>query len=311
MIKIGFFGTPHIASYALERLCEKFNIVFLVAPEDKECGRNRGIQYCSAKETACCMDIPVLQPVSLKDPEFQSAIESYNADIFVVVAYGKLIPEKVFSLPPLGTINLHPSLLPKYRGAAPVQWALINGERVSGVTVQMINKDLDAGDIVLQEKLNIDENITAEELYEKVLPVGADLLIKSIELLASGKANSMPQNHEEATYCGKIDRSTAHINWSEKATAVHNLVRGLNPKPAAWTTFNGMNIKIWRTSLFNEDPEYSPEPGEVFRFQKKRLLAGTGDGIIEILLIQPENRKIMDGSAFINGYRIQGGERFE
>lgn len=311
MIKIGFFGTPDIAAYSLERLCEKFQIVFLVAPEDKECGRNRGVKYCSAKETACCMDIPVLQPASLKDPEFQSAIESYKADIFVVVAYGKLIPEKVFSLPPLGTINLHPSLLPKYRGAAPVQWALINGESVSGVTVQMINKDLDAGDIVLQEKLIINENATAEELYENVLPLGADLLIKSIELLASGEAKTVVQNHEEATYCGKIDRSVAHINWNDKASAIHNLVRGLNPKPAAWTEFKGKNIKIWRTSLFREDSGYAPAPGELIRYQKRRLLAGTGEGILEILSIQPENRKIMDGTAFINGFRIETGEKFE
>lgn len=311
MIKVGFFGTPDIASYSLERLCEKFQIVFLVAPEDKECGRNREVQYCSAKETASCRDIPVLQPASLRDPEFQSAIESYSADIFVVVAYGKLIPEKVFSLPPLGTINLHPSLLPKYRGAAPVQWALINGEMVSGVTVQMINKDLDAGDIVLQEKFAIDENATAEELYEKVLPLGAELLIKSIELLASGEADTVAQNHDEATYCGKIDRAVAHINWSDKASEIHNLVRGLNPKPVAWTGFNSRNIKIWRTALFKEDPGYMPAPGELFRFQKKRLLAGTGEGILEILQIQPENRKIMDGTAFINGYRIEGGEKFE
>lgn len=311
MIKIGFFGTPDIASYTLEKLCEKFEIAFLVAPEDKECGRNRSIQYCAAKETACCMNIPVLQPVSLKDPEFQRAIEAFNADIFVVVAYGKLIPEKVFSLPQFGTINLHPSLLPEYRGAAPVQWSIINGEKTSGITVQMINKELDAGDIVLQEKFLIDKDATAEELYETILPVGAELLIKAIDLLASGKAVKIKQNHDDATYCGKITREIANINWSSEAGTIHNLVRGLNPKPAAWTTFKGKNIKIWKTTLFNEDPEYSPEPGEIFRFQKKKLLAGTGKGILEILEIQPENRKVMDGTAFINGYRIDKGEKFE
>lgn len=311
MIKIGFFGTPDIASYALEKLCEKFEILFLVAPEDKECGRNRGIQSCAAKETACCMNIPVLQPSRLKDPDFLKAIESFNADIFVVVAYGKLIPENVFTSPRLGTINLHPSLLPLYRGAAPVQWALINGEKETGITVQMINKELDAGDIVLQESFPLDSNITAGELYEKVLPMGADLLIKAVELLASGKAEKVRQNHDNATYCGKIDRETAHIDWHNDSRVIHNLVRGLNPKPAAWTTFKGKNIKIYKTALFNEEPGYSPSPGELFRFQKKRLLAGTGNGILEILEIQPENRKIMDGAAFINGYRIDSGEAFE
>lgn len=178
MLKIGFFGTPDIASYTLEKLCEKFEIAFLVAPEDKECGRNRTIQSCAAKEAACCRNIPVLQPLSLKDPEFKRAIETFKADIFVVVAYGKLIPETVFSLPPLSTINLHPSLLPKYRGAAPVQWAIINGEKTSGITVQMINKELDAGDIVLQETFPINRDATAVDLYETILPLGADLLIK-------------------------------------------------------------------------------------------------------------------------------------
>jgi len=311
MIRIGFFGTPDIASYSLEKLCEKFEIVFLVAPEDKECGRNRGIQSCAAKETACCMNIPVLQPASLKDPEFLKAVESFNADIFVVVAYGRLIPENVFSSPRLGTINLHPSLLPKYRGAAPVQWALINGEKISGITVQMINKELDAGDIVLQESFPLGCDVTAGELYEKILPIGAELLIKAVELLASGEAEKIKQNHSEATYCGKIDRVTAGINWGNDSWSIHNLVRGLNPKPAAWTTFRGKNIKIWKTALYNEDPGYSPGPGELFRFQKKRLLAGTGKGILEILEIQPENRKIMNGEAFINGYRIEKGDVFE
>ncbi|MFA5518453.1 MAG: methionyl-tRNA formyltransferase [Spirochaetota bacterium] len=311
MIKVGFFGTPDIASYTLEKLCEKFEIAFLVAPEDRECGRNRTVQYCAAKKTACCMNIPVLQPVSLKDPEFQKAIEAFNADIFVVVAYGKLIPERVFSLPRLGTINLHPSLLPAYRGAAPVQWAVINGETVSGITVQMINRELDAGDIVLQEKINISKDATSGDLYEEILPLGAELLIKAVELLASGKAKKIEQNHDDATYCGKINREIARINWTKEVETIHNLVRGLNPKPAAWTTFRNKNIKLWKTALFNEDPEYLPEPGEIFRFRKKRLLAGTGKGILEILEIQPENRKIMDGTEFINGHRINAGEKFE
>jgi methionyl-tRNA formyltransferase len=175
----------------------------------------------------------------------------------------------------------------------------------------MINKELDAGDIVLQESFPLDSNVTAGELYEKILPMGANLLIKAVELLASGEAEKIKQNHDEATYCGKIDRSTAGIHWSNKAWDIHNLVRGLNPKPAAWTTFKGKNIKIYKTALFNEDPGYSPDPGELFRFRKKRLLVGTGDGILEVLEIQPENRKIMDGAGFINGYRIDSGEAFE
>ena len=308
-MKAGFFGTPEIASYVLQHICNIYEIVFLVAPEDKKCGRDLKFQECAAKEFALCRDIPVLQPKSLKDPEFAALLKTYNADIFVVVAYGKIIPESVFSIPRLGTINLHPSLLPKYRGAAPVQWALINGDNITGVTVQMINAELDSGDIVLQEKIEIDENITAGELYGLVYPIGAELVVKAVELLDGGEFKPAPQDHSKATYCGKIDRNIARIKWSDEAQSVHNLVRGLNPKPAAWTTFRGHDVKIWRTSVFTGDAP-ALEPGEIIKFAKRHLLAGTGGGVLEILDIQPENKKRMDGVSFINGYRLLQGERF-
>ncbi len=311
-MRIGFFGTPGIASYVLEGLCSKFDVAFLVSPEDKKCGRNMKIQHCAAKETALCKEVPVLQPSSLKDPGFAEELRSYNADIFVVVAYGKLIPESIFNIPPLGTINLHPSLLPKYRGAAPIQWALINGDTETGVTVQIINKELDAGDIVLQEKLPINENMTADELYEEVLPLGADLVIRSIELLSSGKANLRKQDHKAATFCGKISRETACIDWNREALQIHNLVKGLNPRPVAWTTFRGCNMKIWATSVFREEEDgIDLQPGELMVLNKKRLLAGTGRGILEIKKLQPENRKAMDALGFINGQRLQAAEKFE
>ncbi len=309
-MRVGFFGTPEIASYVLQHICNIYEIVFLVSPEDKKCGRDMKIQECAAKEFASCKDIPVLQPKSLKDPEFAAQLKSYNADIFVVVAYGKLIPRPIFTMPQYGTINLHPSLLPKYRGAAPVQWALINGDSETGVTVQMINEELDAGDIVLQEKIEIDENINAGELYDLVFPIGAELVVKSIELLGSGKAELVKQNGSDATHCGKIDKDTALINWNNNAFKIHNLVRGLNPKPVAWTTFRSHHMKIWKTSVFDGIvPEL--KPGEVTKFQKKHLLAGTGNGVIEILEIQPENKKKMDGLSFINGYRLETGDFFE
>ncbi len=309
-MKVGFFGTPDIASHVLKRLCREHDVVFLVAPEDKRCGRNLQVQHCSSKELAACEDIPVLQPKTLKTPEFLEELKTYNADIFVVVAYGKLIPRSIFEMPKFGTINLHPSLLPEYRGAAPVEWALVNGERVTGVTVQMINEKLDAGDIVLQEKIELSSSITSGELYELVMPLGEELVLKSIELLSKGRDMLVPQDHSRATHCAKIDRDTAHIVWSKSFSEIHNLVRGLNPKPAAWTTFRGMNIKIWKTIPFHDD-EISLLPGEIMKYHKKHLLAGTGSGILEILEIQPENKKRMDGLAFINGYRLAEKEIFE
>ncbi|HOK02163.1 MAG TPA: methionyl-tRNA formyltransferase [Spirochaetota bacterium] len=308
-MKVGFFGTPDIAAYVLEFLCKKYEIVFLVASEDKPCGRDLKLSECPSKEIAKCKNIPVLQPSKLRSEEFINTLKAFGADIFVVVAYGRLIPPEVFTMPPLGTINLHPSLLPLYRGAAPVQWALLNGDKETGITVQMINEELDAGDIVLQEKLKVDENITRGELDEIIFPLGAELVAKAIDLLGSGKANLIKQDHSKATYCSKIDKETAHIKWSRTAQEIHNQVRALNPKPVAWTTFRGQHLKIWRSLIFREE-KLSLNQGEILRYQKKRLLLGTGDGILEILELQPENKKKMDALAFINGYRLQEGESF-
>jgi len=308
-MKIGFFGTPDIASHMLKRLCMEHDVIFLVAPEDKRSGRNLKQINCSSKEFAEGENIPVLQPKSLKSQEFAGELKRYNADIFIVVAYGKLIPESVFTLPRYGTINLHPSLLPGYRGAAPVEWAIINGETETGVTVQLINEELDAGDIIIQEKIQLDNTITAGELYEKVNSIGEELLLKSAEILLRGREKPVPQDHSKATYCGKIDRETAFIDWNKSSVEIHNLIRGLNPKPAAWTNFRDMNIKIWKSTEFSSN-EISLKPGQILKYNKKQLIVGTGNGSLEILEIQPENKKKMDGLSFINGYRLTEDEFF-
>ena len=307
-MRVGFFGTPDIASHMLKRLCREHDVLFLVAPEDKRSGRNLKIAGCSSKEIAESEDIPVLQPKNLKDQKFVEELKGFNADLFIVVAYGKLIPESVFTLPKYGTINLHPSLLPKYRGAAPVEWAIINGEKETGVTIQMINADLDAGDIIIQEKIQLDSSITAGELYEIINSIGEELLLKSAEILSEGRSKLIPQDHSKATYCGKIDRDTAFIDWNRNSGEIHNLIRGLNPKPAAWTNFRDMNIKIWRTTEFINN-EINLKPGQILKYNKKQLIVGTGSGVLEILEIQPENKKRMDGLSFINGYRIDN-EKF-
>jgi len=310
-MKIGFFGTPEIASYCLKELAGKHSIRFAVTPEDKKYGRNQQLKSCQGKDAALAMNVPVLQPDDLSDPAFLEEISCYDADIYVVVAYGKIIPGEVFNHPPLKTINLHPSLLPKYRGAAPIQWALINGESESGVSVQLINERMDAGDIVIQETVSLSDDLTAEGLYELVLPAGARLLDKAINLLASKEAVLLKQNEDDVTFCKKIDRDTAHVDWNGRSKDIHNLVRGLNPKPAAWTTFRGKNLKLWETALPDDEPDFKLKPGEIARFQKKRLIAGTGDGFIELINIQPETKKRMDGMSFINGYRITEGEFME
>jgi methionyl-tRNA formyltransferase len=309
-MKIGFFGTPEIASYCLDSLLKKHEIQFVVTAEDKPSGRDMKIQFSPVKALAVKNNIPLLQPVSLKNENFQSEIKKYQADLFVVVAYGRLIPDSVYNLPEFKTINLHPSLLPKYRGAAPIQWALINGENQTGVTVQQINEKLDAGDILIQKKIDLNISINAKELFDLVLPAGAELLEETIERFASGTEVLTKQNEDDATYCSKIDKETARIDWGKSSFEIHNLVRGMNPKPGAWAIFRGKNFKIWKTSPADDISGLNLKPGEAASYMKKRLIIGTGGGLIEILEIQQETKKIMDCISFLNGCRLTAGEFF-
>jgi methionyl-tRNA formyltransferase len=309
-MKIGFFGTPEIASYCLTSLSKKHEILFVVTAEDKPSGRDLKIQFNPVKTFAIGNNIPLFQPVNLKNPEFISELKNYSADIYVVVAYGRIIPEAVYNYPKYKTVNLHPSMLPKYRGAAPIQWALINGEMQTGATVQRINDKLDSGDIILQKNINLNISINAEELYNIVLPAGAELLHEAIERFANGTAVLTMQNESDATYCSKINKETARIDWTKSAIEIHNLVRGLNPKPGAWTNFRGKNFKIWKTLPADDIQGIDLKPGETYCYMKKRFISGTGSGLIEILEIQQETKKVMDSVSFLNGCRLIACEKF-
>lgn len=307
-MRIGFFGTPDLAARVLADLAKRHEMLFIVTAPDREAGRHRALRPCAAKLCAGDIDAPVLQPESLKGPGFLDELRAFNADIFVVVAYGSLIPRSVFDLPPLGTVNLHPSLLPKYRGAAPIQWAVMNGERETGITVQLINERLDAGDIVVQEALAIGPDMTAGDLADIVCARGADLIDRAMAILAAGNPKPLVQEESKATYCGKIDRGMARIRWDEPAASIHNLVRAMNPKPVAFTEFRGEPLKIFSTALHGG--AVGGPPGAIIPEGKKRLLAAAGDGFLEIRSLQPASRKVMDALSFINGFRPAPGERF-
>lgn len=308
-MKIGFFGTPELGAFCLEELHKHHEVLFAVTPPDKPSGRNKQIVPCPVKRKAADLDIPLLQPDKLVAEDFASA----NADIFVVAAYGKLIPKSVFSLPKFGTVNLHPSLLPKYRGAAPIPWALINGEKETGLTIQMINERLDAGDIVLQKTLRLNDTINAGELYSAVLQEGAALLLDAIQVLGEGKASLIKQNEDEATFCKKITKETRQINWQASAEEIHNLVRGLSPTPAALTMFRGGEIKILRTAIADIAIGEEQASGRLLVSEKKRLIAVAGkssSSLLEILELQPAGKKPMTAAAFINGYRLNPNDKF-
>ncbi len=309
-MRIGFFGTPDIASFCLEHLKKYFEIAFVITSPDKPKGRGKHLSAPPVKEKALEYGIPCFQPVTLKDPELVHTLSLFECNIFVVVAYGKLIPRSIFSIPPLQTINLHPSLLPEYRGAAPVEWALYNGEHETGITVQLINEELDAGDIVLQSSVTIAPNETAQDVYEKILPLGADMLVKAIKGLHDGTITPVPQDHTRATYCGKITSDTSHINWNMPSLHIHNMVRAFNPKPVAWTTFRGKIIKIWKTFVGDSSISNSTAKPGTLVVKGKRLYVCTADGNVEVLSLQPETKKPMDAAAFINGYRLQEGDAF-
>lgn len=310
MIKVGFFGTPDIARQCLTSICGKYKTVFTVTSSDKAQGRNLKVCCTPVKECAEDECIDVFQPDNLKDPEFEKMLRQYDADIFVVVAYGHLIPRNIFAMPRLGTINMHPSLLPKYRGAAPVQWALIHGEKISGISVQLIDEKLDAGDLVIQKHFDIDKDITAGDLYSLIIPFACECVSEAIDLLDSGKAVPIKQDHSAASYCGKITREIARIDFSADSYKVHNLVRALNPKPGAWCTFRDKHIKIWKTSVSGDIEIPELPKGGIFRIGKKRLFVRTASSAVEILEIQPENKKVMTAVEFINGMRLIEGEVF-
>ena len=308
-MKIGFFGTPEIGAYCLESLVREHDIVFAVSQEDKPQGRSLRLVRSPVSSVAERLGIPVFTPGTLKDEALPATLAEFRADIFVVVAYGKIIPSNIFNIPEHGSINLHPSLLPHLRGAAPVESAILEGASESGITIQRITERLDAGDILAQESLLIDPDMTAGDLYEQVLPRGADLMMRVLSSLSSGTCVSRKQNESEATYCGKITKENARIDWGRSVTEIHNMIRAYNPKPVAWTSFRGSSLRILKSKMFN-DEEMKLAPGEIAVFRKKRIIVGTDGVPIEILSLQPENKKVMDGLSFINGYRIMPGDSF-
>ena len=308
-MKIGFFGTPEISRVCLEGLYKFFEIAFVFTCEDKPQGRCLHVCKTPVKEFAESKNIPVLQFSSLKDETIVDTLKSFNADIFVVMAFGKIIPRCIYEIPRLKTINLHPSLLPKYRGAAPIQFALINGETTSGITVQLIDDKLDSGDIVLQKNFEIEINDTVDKIYSRIMDDACVLLKDAILALDSSTANLCKQNNDAATYCTKISREMARANFSQTSLKLHNLVRALNPKPVVWTTFKNKNLKIWETKIANLDTFPEIEAGELFKIGKKNLYVKTIDGALEILQLQPENKKVMSALEFINGNRLQVGDK--
>ncbi len=304
-MNIVFMGTPDFAVVSLNKLIKTgHNISAVFTKVDMPRGRKMVMTPPEVKVCALEHGLTVYQPSTLKDEQVIATIKALDPDVIVVVAYGKLLPKAVLEIPRLGCINLHGSLLPKYRGAAPIQWTVLNGDKVGGVTTMYMGEGLDTGDIIQKYETEVGENETSGELFDRLALAGADLLCETLELLEKGSAPRIPQNEEEASYASMLDKSMCVIDWSKSAAEVHNLVRGLNPWPIALTTLEGKRMKIISTRISNK----KGSPGQVVSINP--LTVACKQGSVEILTLQPEGKKPMDSKSFLMGHKLDSNSFF-
>lgn len=301
-LRIIFMGTPEFAVPSLEILLHnKLNVVAVITAPDKPQGRGQKIVHSPVKQCALKYNVPVLQPPNLKAPEFIEELKSYNANLQVVVAF-RMLPEIVWAMPAIGTFNLHASLLPQYRGAAPINWAIINGEKETGVTTFFLKHEIDTGSIIFQEKETIHDDDNVGSLYERLMKKGSELVLKTVQAIQMEAYSTMPQKEDTSLkHAPKIFKETCEINWDQTSEAVRNFVRGLSPYPAAWCTFNGKIFKIFRVSALNKTVA---SPGKIVTDNKTYLHVGTTDGVVAIEELQPEGKKRMTIQDFFRGNKL-------
>ncbi|PUZ24684.1 methionyl-tRNA formyltransferase [Chitinophaga costaii] len=296
-------GTPDFAVASLDTLVQHhYNIVGVITAPDKPAGRGLQLSESAVKKYATAHNIPVLQPEKLKNEEFLAALRALQADLQVVVAF-RMLPEVVWNMPPMGTINVHASLLPDYRGAAPINWAVINGEKQSGVTTFKLQQAIDTGNILFSATVPIREDETAGELHDDLMQTGASLLLKTVEALASGNFQETPQpTVVNAKHAPKIFKEDCQINWEKPVAEIYNLVRGLSPYPTAWTMLHHKTLKIFKAAKELTIPQEAP--GTPLSDHKTFLKFATPDGYLQILTLQLEGKKQMEVEEFLRGYRF-------
>ena len=297
-LKVIFMGTPEFAVPSLAALIDKTNVLCVVTQPDKPRGRGHKLQSPPVKIFAEENNLRVIQPLKVRAPEVVAQIAELEPDLIVVVAFGQILPQTLLDVPKFGCINVHASLLPKYRGAAPIEWSIINGETVTGITTMQMNAGLDTGDILLASEVSIGDEMILPELRERLMTVGADLLLKTLYLLRRGELHSVKQNDSLSTYAPMLKKDTGLIDWTRPAREIHNLVRGLYGSARAG------KFKIWRTRLATEN--FSLTPGEV-KIIEQKFFVGTGDGVLEILELQAPGSKKLNASEFLRGHKVGDG----
>jgi len=301
-MKIIFMGTPEFAVPSLDILVQNgYEVVAVITATDKYGGRgNKQLLQSAVKKYAVKHGIKVLQPKNLKKETFHNELWALQADLQVVVAF-RMLPEAVWAMPPLGTINLHGSLLPKYRGAAPINWAVINGDTETGATTFFIQQKIDTGNLLFQGKIPIHHEDTAGDVHDRMMSMGAELLLKTVKAIESRSYTTEIQDESLVSHAPKIFHKTCKINFDQPVQQVYNFIRGLSPYPTAWTTLNDLQLKVYKAEILNEKPE--EEPGK-FVFERKRLKIATKDGYILVNELQLQGKKRMDVKSFLNGYKI-------
>ena len=304
-MKVIFMGTPDFAVPTLEALIKKHEVLAVVTQPDKPKGRGKKMVFPVVKEKALEHNITVYQPQKVKTPEFVEILKEYQPDIMVVVAFGQILSEEILNIPKYGCINVHGSILPQYRGAAPIQWSIINGEEFGGVTTMYMAKGLDSGDMILKAKEKIKPDDTYGSLYDRLSVIGAELLIKTLDLIENGEVKRIPQNDDEATFAPMIKPELEHINWNGKNTDIVNLIKGLNPQPVAYTMLNDEKLKIWFAETI--DGDYNGEPGTIVDVRKRDFVVMTAEGAVAVKEVQAQGGKKMSADAYMRGHAIEKG----
>lgn len=326
-MKIIFMGTPDFAVGALEALLDAgHEVCAVVTQPDKQKGRDRKVQFSPVKECALAHGLTVLQPVKIKTPEAVEELKKYEADIFVVAAFGQILSKEILEMPKYGCINIHASLLPRYRGAAPIQYAILNGDEMTGVTIMQMDEGLDTGDILTMKAIPVEKEDTGGSLFEKLSRLGAELLVKTLPRIEAGDIIPVKQQEEDAVHVRMLNKNMGKIDWEKDAVVLERMVRGMNPWPSAYCTFRKKSLKVWRSEVLEEEQKgegtrsglfrHNAEknafhPGEVVLVTKDDIHVQTGKGVLVLKEVQLEGKKRMPVRDFLLGYQVKEGEILE
>lgn len=310
-MKVVFMGTPDFSVGALEAIIkEGHEVTAVVTQPDKPKGRSKELQVSPVKACALAHNLPVFQPEKIKTKECVEKLREYEADVFVVAAFGQILSKEILDMPKYGCVNIHASLLPKYRGASPIQWAVINGEEVSGITIMQMDEGVDTGDILMQEVVKLDAKETGESLFDKLSICGAGLIVKALEAIEEGTITPVKQDETKSSHVGMLSKESGRIDFSQDAVSLERKIRGLNSWPSAYTYFKGKTLKIWDADVVSETDSGVHECGEVCEVSKDSFTVQTKEGLLQIKEVQLEGKKRMEVKSFLLGYPIEKGMVF-